>query len=83
MIPDWSATSIQEAIGVSISTNTEMVDRWMRGERGSWGALAGKAVIDCRDQLGRSLTEEERGEVWVLLWRQLVAMKKAQDNRQN
>jgi hypothetical protein len=47
------------------------VDAWLRDEPGSWGALAGQAVLAARRALGRRLTETERRIVWQALWDRL------------
>ena len=48
---------------------------WMRDEPGCWGFLAGQAVVACRGQLSRPLTEAERRMVWDRLWRWLEEIK--------
>jgi len=44
-----------------------MVKRWMEGQPGSWGSLAGMAVLAYRERAGR-LTDLERRIVWQELW---------------
>ncbi|MFQ5933596.1 MAG: hypothetical protein ACE5KI_03015 [Dehalococcoidia bacterium] len=59
----------------TIQGNPEAVDKWVTGEAGSWGFLAGQAVIALRKRLGRKLEEHERRRVWSLLWERLAALK--------
>ena len=51
-----------------ITSDKDKVISWVRGEPGSWGFLAGKAVTAYRTELDRSLTEKERQIVWERLW---------------
>ena len=69
------SNAIREAATLAIEENSALVARWMAGEPGSWGPLAGKAVIACRQKLGRKLTDFERRQVWSLLWNNLVELK--------
>ena len=41
-----------------ITSDKDKVISWVRGEPGSWGFLAGKAVTAYRTELDRSLTEK-------------------------
>ena len=72
-----SREPIEEAVRLTIEHNTSMVKQWMRGQPGSWGFLAGKAVIACRQKLGRTLADRERREVWHLLWGSLMDLKES------
>jgi hypothetical protein len=36
----------------------------------AWGALAAHGVTALRERLGRSLTEQERRDLWKALWRE-------------
>ena len=58
-----------------ITGDKDKVISWVRGEPGSWGFLAGKAVTAYRAELGRSLTEKERQIVWERLWSFLENLK--------
>ena len=58
-----------------IRDNQDKVAGWMSGEPGCWGFLAGKAVVACRAQLGRTLAEPERRLVWHRLWWWLEQVK--------
>ena len=71
-----SEEPIQEAIRRTIESNASIVEKWLVGQPGSWGFLAGRAVITYRQMLGRSLTDPERREVWHLLWRRLTELKR-------
>ncbi len=68
---------IERAVAATIESNPQMVGRWVVGEPGSWGFLAGQAVLACRQELGRSLTDWERRQVWSLLWSRLTALKES------
>ena len=58
-----------------ITSDKDKVISWVRGEPGSWGFLAGKAVTAYRAELDRSLTEKERQIVWERLWSFLENLK--------
>ena len=58
----------QEAIQNTVEENPDVIMKWKKNERGSWGFLAGQAVIWCRQNLQRSLSDFERREVWRSLW---------------
>ena len=60
-----------------------MVEEWLADKPGSWGFLAGKAVVACRKKLGRSMNEGERRRVWATLWDRLTALREVreQDSR--
>ena len=58
-----------------ITSDKDKVISWVRGEPGSWGFLAGKAVTAYRTELDRSLTETERRIVWARLWSFLENLK--------
>jgi len=73
-----SSELLQEGVSLTIESNPILINRWLADERGSWGALAGKAVIACRQRLGRKLTDAERREVWDLLWSRLTHIKASQ-----
>lgn len=72
-----SKEPIDEAVRLTIEDNTSMVKKWIVGQPGSWGFLAGKAVITCRQKLGRALTDRERREVWHLLWNRLAMLQES------
>lgn len=60
-----------------IRANREKVAAWLRDEPGSWGFLAGQAVVAVRRETGRPLTAPERRQVWHRLW-QLLSQLRAQ-----
>jgi hypothetical protein len=62
---------LETTIDACLTANEMLIGRWRDGEPGSWGALAGKAVLLHRDRLGRRLTEAERRAVWARLWQRL------------
>ena len=55
-----------------------LVAAWLRDEPGSWGALAGQAVLMTHRALGRRLTDTERRVVWQALWDRLTAIRHTQ-----
>jgi len=69
------ARTARDAVAFTVARHQERVAAWARSEPGSWGYLAGQAVLACRKRLGRSLTEPERRVVWDLLWRTLLATR--------
>lgn len=58
----------QDAVGRTIEEYPDVILKWKKNERGSWGFLAGRAVILCKQNLQRSLSDRERRDVWQLLW---------------
>ena len=66
---------IEQAIRVTLEKNSKLVSKWMEREPGSWGALAGKAVLEYRNEMGRKLTPDERRTVWHMLWAHLNKLK--------
>ena len=66
--------TVSEAVAVTIRDHPGRVSAWTSGVPGSWGYLAGQAVLACRDRLGRTLTEAEQRAVWSVLWRTLTAL---------
>ena len=58
-----------------IRQNQEKVAGWMQGQPGCWGFLAGIAVTASRQQIGRSLQDQERRMVWHRLWWWLEQIK--------
>lgn len=74
MKPDAAA---RESVRKTIVEHPEKVAAWLRNEPGSWGFLAGQAVVAYRRMLGRSLTEAERRVVWDRMWRALLAVRTA------
>lgn len=67
--------SLDPLLAGIIRDNREQVAGWMSGEPGCWGFLAGKAVVACRGQLGRTLADGERRLVWSRLWWWLEQVK--------
>ena len=66
-----------DVVESTLKCNRDAARRWMAGEAGSWGFLAGQAVKALRRGMGRSLTEHERREVWHRLWERLTEMRRA------
>ena len=72
-------TSLHESLDAVLVAvlrgHREKVAGWLRDEPGSWGFLAGQAVVACRDQQGHPLSEPERRLVWSRLWQLLTQLK--------
>lgn len=64
-------------MGDVLRDHPEAVARWLADQPGAWGYLAGHGVMAARRALGRQLTEEERREVWSLLWHLLTSLRAA------
>jgi len=62
-----------------IKENSAVVEQWLAGKPGSWGALSGKAVVAAGRQLGRSLNDVEKRIVWQALWDKLMELKKTRE----
>ena len=69
------AESLDSLLVSVMQANREKVVGWVRDEPGSWGFLAGKAIMACREQSGRPLTDPERRLVWHRLWQLLSQLK--------
>ena len=67
----------REAIRLTIEGNSPMVKQWLEDRPGSWGFMAGKAVLAYRLRVGRRLTDLERRAVWHELWNFLSELKRA------
>lgn len=72
--PDFDLDAILLA---TLNEQAGLVAAWLRDEPGSWGALAGQAIIATRRALGRSLTDAERRIVWQTLWDRLALLRAA------
>ena len=64
-----------DAIHLTIEGNPSMVRDWLADRPGCWGFLAGKAVMACRENVGRILTDDERRMVWHELWEALTKLR--------
>jgi hypothetical protein len=62
-------------LAATVIEHDRLVAAWLRDEPGSWGALAGQAIIATRRALGRGLTDAERRLVWQRLWERLVLLR--------
>ncbi len=78
MSSNLTAEQLRQAIHHTIAGNSIVVNQWLANEPGSWGFLAGKAVLACRHQVGRRLTDLERRMVWQELWYALTELRRAQ-----
>ena len=70
-----SGESLDDLLSTVIRANREKVAGWLRDEPGSWGFLAGQAVLACRQRKGEALTDSERRLVWHRLWQLLTRLK--------
>ncbi len=73
--PQWD-DDLENAVESTLQAHASVVDRWRAGEPGTWGFLAGKAVLAYRDALGRGLTDMERRAVWAALWETLDQIRR-------
>jgi len=62
-------------LAATLAEHARLVAAWTRDEPGSWGALAGQAIIAARRALGRGLTDTERRLVWQRLWERLTLLR--------
>ncbi len=58
-----------------VNDNQDRVVAWIKGESGSWGFLAGQAVVTVRRHAGRDLADIERRLVWSRMWSLLEGVK--------
>ena len=58
-----------------VNDNQDKVVAWIKGESGSWGFLAGQAVVTVRGHAGRDLADIERRLVWSQMWSLLEGVK--------
>ena len=58
-----------------LSDNQEVIEEWLDNIPGSWGKLAGQAIILSKDRVGRNLFESERRMAWNHLWNNLQKLK--------
>ena len=68
---------IDAILGKVIEGNSNIVNNWLAGGAGSWGALAGKAIVAVQRHFDRSLTETEKHIVWQLMWNKLMKIKES------
>jgi hypothetical protein len=54
---DWQG--LEQRIDEVLTNNSELVQEWLRDAPGSWGALAGRAVIAHRDAVGSPLNDRD------------------------
>ena len=75
MTPEKFAQLLNEVVITVMSDNQEVIEEWLNNLPGSWGKLAGQAVIIAKGRVGRSLVEDERLLVWNHLWQHLQKFK--------
>jgi hypothetical protein len=73
---DLTDLDLDATISDVLQGQAATVAAWRRNEPGSWGALAGQAVLAVRRALGRSLTNAERRQVWHSTWDQLTRIRR-------
>ena len=69
------AESLDALLIEVIRDNRDKVVAWINEEPGSWGFLAGRAVLACKEQKGATLTDPERRIVWHRMWELLTLLK--------
>ena len=70
-----SAESLDALLVAVIKDNRGKVVDWINDVPGSWGFLAGRAVLACKEHKGEPLTNAERRIVWHRMWELLTALK--------
>ena len=76
-----SAETLDALLATVIKENREKAVNWINDVPGSWGFLAGRAVLACKEHKGAPLTDPERRIVWHRMW-ELLTMLKEQTARQ-
>ena len=71
-----AADTLHDVARVVIESNATVVEAWLENKSGSWGFLAGQAVLEDRRRLGRRPTEGERRVLWHVLWAELTGMRR-------
>ena len=66
---------VRGAIGLTIGSNPLVVKDWLADRPGCWGFLAGQAVMACRENVGITITDQERRMVWHELWESLTKLR--------
>jgi hypothetical protein len=61
-------------VGVIRDHRGKAVD-WINEKPGSWGFLAGRAVLAGKEHKGEPLTDSERRVVWHRMWELLTLLK--------
>lgn len=70
-----SAEVLDALLADVIRENRERVVDWINDVPGSWGFLAGRAVLACREHKEGPLTNSERRIVWHRMWELLTVLK--------
>ena len=70
-----SAESLDALLVAVIKDNRDKVIDWINDVPGSWGFLAGRAVLACKEHKGEPLTDTERRIVWHRMWELLTVLK--------
>ena len=70
-----SVGSLDSLLVAVIKDNRDRVVDWINDVPGSWGFLAGRAVLACKEHKGEPLTNSERRVVWHRMWELLTVLK--------
>ena len=70
-----STESLDALLAAVINEHRGKVVDWINDVPGSWGFLAGRAVLACKEHKGEPLTDPERRVVWHRMWELLTALK--------
>ena len=75
----FPAANLDSLLVALLRDHREKTAAWLRDEPGSWGFLAGQAVVAVRRETGRPLTDLERRYVWHRLWQLLSQLRDPMD----
>jgi hypothetical protein len=70
-----SAETLDALLATVIKEHQDKVVDWINDVPGSWGFLAGRAVLACKEYKGGPLTNSERRVVWHRMWELLSVLK--------
>jgi len=70
-----SAETLDALLAEVIKEHPDKVMAWINDVPGSWGFLAGRAVLTCKEHKGAPLTNSERRIVWHRMWELLTVLK--------
>ena len=76
-----SVETLDPLLAAVIKDHRDKAVDWINDVPGSWGFLAGRAVLACKEHKGAPLTNSERRIVWHRMWA-LLTMLKEQTTRQ-
>ncbi len=70
-----STETLDALLAEVIKEHRDKVVDWINDVPGSWGFLAGRAVLACKEHKGEPLTNPERRVVWHRMWELLTVLK--------